>query len=100
MIPSRLDVLGEVAKDPETWYPYGMLADYHINIWKNTAKFIPDHWYWTTKAGGKVYDMQIYALNKALTGEQSIDQVVDNITRQTLDLTSKFDKVTPISEEK
>ncbi len=100
MIPGRLDVLSEVAQNKATYYPLGMISDYHINIWKATASAVPNYWYFNTKAGGKVYDMQIYALNKALTGEQTIDQVVENITKQTLDLTSKFDKKTPISEEK
>ena len=56
--------------------------------------------YFNTKAGGKVYDMQIFAVSKALTGEQTIDQVVAEITRQTLDLTTKFDKKYKIREEK
>lgn len=100
LIPGRLDVLEETAQDKANWYPLGMLSQYHIDIWKATAKDVPNYWYFNTKAGGKVYDMQIYALNKALTGEQTIEQVVENITKQTLDLTSKFDKKIPISEEK
>jgi len=100
MIPGRLDVLEETAQDKANWYPLGMLSQYHIDVWKATAKDVPNYWYFNTKAGGKVYDMQIQSLNKALTGEQTIDQVVDNITKQTLDLTSKFDKKVPISEEK
>ena len=99
MIPARLDVLEEVLKS-EPYYPLGMLAEYHINIWKSTAQYIPDYWYFNTKAGGKVYDMQIYTVSKALTGELTIDEAVEEITKQTLDLTSKFDKVTPIREEK
>ncbi len=99
MIPARLDVLEDVLKE-EPYYPLGMLAEYHINIWKSTAQYIPDYWYFNTKAGGKVYDMQIYAVSKALTGELTIDEAVEEITRKTLDLTSKFDKVTPIREEK
>ncbi len=100
LIPGRLDVLEETAKDKASWYPLGMLSQYHIDIWKATAAAVPNYWYFNTKAGGKVYDMQIYAVSKALTGEQTIDQVVENITKQTLDLTSKFDKKIPISEEK
>ncbi len=99
--PGRIDVL----EDPEihkaqNYYPLGMVADYHINIWKATAKDVGNYWYFNTKAGGKVYDMQIYAVSKALTGEQTIDQVVAEITRQTLDLTTKFDKKYKIREEK
>jgi multiple sugar transport system substrate-binding protein len=101
MVPARMDVLQDPAiHAADKWYPLGMLADWHIYSWKNTARFIPDHWYWTTKAGGKVYDMQIYAVAKALTGEQTVDQVVNEITKQTLDMVSKFDKAIPISEEK
>ncbi|MGE5588025.1 MAG: extracellular solute-binding protein [Clostridia bacterium] len=98
MVPARVDLLTEVTKDKNN-YPYAMLADYHINIWKTMAPHIPNYWYFNTKAGGKVYDMQIYAVSKALTGEMTIDQTVEYITKQTLDLTSKFDKI-PIREEK
>lgn len=99
MIPGRIDVLESVKKEAP-YYPLGMLADYHINIWKATAKYIPNYFYFNTKAGGKVYDMQIYAVSKALTGETTIDQAVEEIAKQTLELTSKFDKVTKIREEK
>jgi multiple sugar transport system substrate-binding protein len=101
MVPARIDVLEdpEIHK-PENYYPLGMIADYHINIWKATAKDVANYWYFNTKAGGKVYDYQIQAVNKALTGEQTIDQAVAEITKATLDLTAKFDKVTPIREEK
>ncbi|CEP66981.1 Bacterial extracellular solute-binding, family 1 [Moorella glycerini] len=98
MIPARIDVLSDVLKE-EPRYPYGMLAEYHINIWKQMAPYIRNYFYFNTKAGGKVYDMQIYAVAKALTGEKSIDETVDYITQQTLDLVSKFDTV-PIREEK
>ncbi len=101
MVPARIDVLSDPAlRQGANAYPLGMIADYHINIWKATAKDVGNYWYFNTKAGGKVYDMQIFALNKALTGEQSIDQVVTELTRQTLDLTSKFDKKFKIREEK
>ncbi len=97
MVPARIDVL----EDPSLpAYPLKMIADYHINIWKATADAVANYWYFNTKAGGKVYDMQIFAVSKALTGEQTIDQAVAEITRQTLDLTSKFDKKYKIREEK
>jgi ABC-type glycerol-3-phosphate transport system substrate-binding protein len=99
LIPGRIDVMQEVAKT-EPAYPLGMLANYHIDVWKATGKDIPGYYYYNTKAGGKVYDMQIYTLAKALTGEQTIDQVIDNLTKQTLDLQSKFDKKVSITEEK
>jgi multiple sugar transport system substrate-binding protein len=99
--PGRIDVLEdpELYK-PENYYPLGLVAKYHIDIWKATAKDVGNYWYFNTKAGGKVYDMQIYALNKYLTGEQTIDQVLTELTRQTLDLTTKFDKKYKIREEK
>jgi len=96
MVPGRSDVLEEVAKTAE--YPHKQLAEFHIDIWKVMAPHIPDYYYFNTKAGGKVYDMQIYAISKALTGEQTIDQVIDYITKQTVELTSKFDHI-PIREE-
>jgi len=100
-VPARMDVLEDPSiHTAEGYYPLGMIADWHIYSWKNTARFIPDHWYWTTKAGGKVYDMQIYVEAKALTGEWAIDRTVNEIEKQTLEMVSKFDKVVPISEEK
>ena len=72
-VPARMDVLEDPSiHTAEGYYPLGMIADWHIYSWKNTARFIPDHWYWTTKAGGKVYDMQIYARS------QSVDRRVDD----------------------
>jgi hypothetical protein len=101
MVPARIDVLEDPGlRTPDMMYPLGMVADYHINIWKATAKDVPNYWYYNTKAGGKVYDMQIFAISKALTGEQTIDQAVVEINRQTLDLTTKFDKKIKIREEK
>jgi len=98
LIPGRIDVMETVAKDgPE--YPLGMLAKYHINIWKATGQFIPGYYYYNTKAGGKVYDNQIYVIAPALTGEKSIDQVVSDLTKQTIDLQNKFDKTAPCVEE-
>ena len=99
LIPGRIDVMDEVART-EPVYPLGMLAKYHIDVWKATAKEIPAYYYYNSKAGGKVYDNQIYVLAKALTGEQTIDQVIENLTKQTIDLQSKFDKTAPITEEK
>jgi len=99
LIPGRIDVMETVAKDGPA-YPLGMLANYHINMWKATGSAVPNYYYFNTKAGGKVYDNQIYVLNKALTGEQTIDQVVENLTKQTLDLQNKFDKTAPCVEEK
>jgi hypothetical protein len=101
MVPARIDVLEDPEiHQPEGYYPLGMIADYHIDIWKETAPAVGNYWYFNTKAGGKVYDMQIFALSKALTGEQTIDQVVAEVVRQTLDLTTKFDKKYKIREEK
>jgi multiple sugar transport system substrate-binding protein len=101
MVPARIDVLEDPElRTPANMYPLGMIADYHINIWKATAKDVANYWYYNSKAGGKVYDMQIFAVSKALTGEQTIDQAVAEITRQTLDLTTKFDKKFKIREEK
>jgi multiple sugar transport system substrate-binding protein len=92
-------VMETVAKT-EPVYPLGMLANYHIDIWKATGKFIPDYYYYNTKAGGKVYDNQIYVLNPALTGEKTVDQVVEELTKQSVELQNKFDKTAPCVEEK
>ena len=99
LIPGRIDVMETVAKDgPE--YPLGMLAKYHINIWKATGANIPNYYYYNTKAGGKVYDNQIYVLAPALTGQKTVDEVVEDLTKQTIDLQNKFDKTASCVEEK
>lgn len=98
LVPGRIDVMETVAKT-EPVYPLGMLAKYHIDIWKATGKFIPNYYYYNTKAGGKVYDNQIYVLNPALTGEKTIDQVVEDLTKQSVELQNKFDKTAPCVEE-
>ncbi|HVO18781.1 MAG TPA: extracellular solute-binding protein [Anaeromyxobacter sp.] len=99
LIPGRIDVMETVSKN-EPVYPLGMLAKYHIDIWKATGKYIPNHYYYNTKAGGKVYDNQIYVLAPALTGEKTVEQVVEDLTKQTIDLQNKFDKTAPCVEEK
>jgi hypothetical protein len=76
------------------------LCDYLIDSWKKQAQDVPDYWYFNTKAGGKVYEMQMNVFHKPMAGEASVDKAVNEVVTKTLQLTSKFDKTVPIREEK
>ena len=64
------------------------------------AKYVPNYWYFNTKAGGKVYEMQMNVFHKPMSGETTVEQAVAESVAKTLELTSKFDKKVPIREEK
>jgi len=84
---------------PDMRYPFGILTDYLLDIWPKQAKYVPNYWYFNTTAGGKVYEMQMNVMHKPIAGEVTIEQGVAELVKNTLELTSKFDK-TPIREEK
>ncbi|MBW2058313.1 MAG: extracellular solute-binding protein [Deltaproteobacteria bacterium] len=99
-LSTRMDVL----RDPmwhtsENRYPFGILCDYLLDIWPKQAKYVPNYWYFNTKAGGKVYEMQMHVFHTPMSGEATIDQAVAEAEARTLELTSKFDTI-PIREEK
>ena len=99
-LSTRMDVLRDpMWQTPEMKYPFGILTDYLLDIWPKQAKYVPNYWYFNTTAGGKVYEMQMNVLHKPIAGEGTIDQGVAELIKNTLELTSKFDK-TPIREEK
>jgi len=100
-LSTRMDVL----RDPmwyttENKYPFGLLSDYLVDIWPKQAKFVPNYWYFNTKAGGKVYEMQMDVFHKPMGKEATIEQAVDEAVAKTLELTTKFDKTVPIRLEK
>jgi multiple sugar transport system substrate-binding protein len=100
-VSTRMDVLSLPAwRTPENQYPYGLLADYLIDSWKNQVQYVNNYWYFNTKAGGKVYEMQMNVLHKPMSGEIAIERAVEEVVTKTLELTSKFDKTVPIREEK
>jgi len=100
-LSTRMDVIHDPAwQSSENRYPFGILCDYLLDIWPKQAQYVPDYWYFNTKAGGKVYEMQMHVFNKPMSGESTIDQAVAETVAQTLELTSKFDKTLPIREEK
>jgi multiple sugar transport system substrate-binding protein len=100
-LSTRMDVLSDpMWHDAENQYPFGILCDYLIDSWKQQAQYVPNYWYFNTKAGGKVYEMQMNVFHKPMAGEVSIDDAVNEVVTKTLELTSKFDKTVPISEEK
>ena len=100
-LSTRMDVLKDPFwRAPENEYPFAILCDYLVDSWKYQAKYVPNYWYFNTKAGGKVYEMQMNVFHKPMAGEETIDQAVEEVVSKTLDLTSKFDKTVPIREEK
>jgi len=100
-LSTRMDVLRDpVWQSPENRYPFGILVDYLLDIWPKQAQHVPNYWYFNTKAGGKVYEMQMDVFHKPMGREATIDQAVAEAKAKTLELTSKFDKTTPIREEK
>jgi len=100
-LSTRMDVLSAPEwHSAENQYPFGILCDYLISSWKKQAQYVPNYWYFNTKAGSKVYNEQMPILAKAISKESSIDEVVAELTAKTLELTAKFDKAVPIREEK
>lgn len=100
-LSTRMDVIKDpMWQTPENRYPFGILCDYLLSIWPKQAKYVPNYWYFNTKAGGKVYEMQMHVFNKPMSGAVSVKQAVAETVKRTLELTSKFDKTVPIREEK
>ena len=99
-LSTRMDVIGSKEwQTPENKYPFGVLCDVLLSSWKNQAEYVPDYWYFNTKAGGKVYEMQMNVFHKPMSGEATVDEAVAEVVKDTLELTSKFDKQVPIREE-
>ncbi|MCD6574496.1 extracellular solute-binding protein [Candidatus Aerophobetes bacterium] len=99
-LSTRMDVLRDPEwHTPQNRYPYGILCDYLLYIWPRQAKHVPNYWYFNTKAGGKVYEMQMDVFHKPMGREATIDEAVEEAVTKTLELTSKFDDI-PIREEK
>ncbi|MFB0520406.1 MAG: extracellular solute-binding protein [Desulfatiglandales bacterium] len=100
-LSTRMDVLRDPAwQSSENRYPFGILVDYLLNIWPKQAKHVPNYWYFNTKAGGKVYEMQMDVFHKPMGKEATVDQAVAEAVAKTFELTSKFDKTVPTREEK
>jgi hypothetical protein len=100
-LSTRMDVLADpMWQTAENRYPFGILTDYLRDIWPKQAKYVPDYWYFNTRAGGKVYEMQMDVFHKPMGKEATIDEAVSEAVAKTLELTSKFDKTVPIREKK
>ena len=100
-LSTRMDVLSDPEwHSAENRYPFGILCDYLVDIWPKQAKHVPDYWYFNTKAGGKVYEMQMDVFHKPMGREATVDEAVAEAVNKTIELTSKFDKTVPIREEK
>ena len=99
-LSTRMDVL----EDPmwhtaENAYPFGILCNYLADIWPKQAEHVPDYWYFNTRAGGKVYEMQMDVFHKPMGKEATIDEAVEEAVNKTLEMTAKFDKTVPIRKE-
>jgi multiple sugar transport system substrate-binding protein len=100
-LSTRMDVLEDEAwHTPENKYPFGILCDYLLEIWPEQAKHVPDYFYFNTKAGGRVYEMQMDVFHKPMGGEATLEEAVDEAVAKTVELTTKFDKTVKIREEK
>ncbi|WP_438317262.1 ABC transporter substrate-binding protein [Candidatus Caldatribacterium sp. SIUC1] len=96
---ARMDLLLDPEfHSPETEYPLGLVCSYLVDIWKQQAPYVDNYWYFNTRAGGKVYEMQMNVLHKPMAEEVTIDECVQELVAKTIELTSKFDTV-PIREE-
>jgi len=82
----------------ETEYPLGIVCTYLVDIWESQAPYVDNYWYFNTKAGGKVYEMQMNILHKPMADQQTVDECIRELVDKTIELTSKFDDV-PIREE-
>jgi ABC-type glycerol-3-phosphate transport system substrate-binding protein len=78
-------------RTPEYAFPIGMMCDYLIDLWKDRAKDTVNYFFFNCKAAGKIYDLQSPLLHKAMSGEASIDEVIEELTDRTVELVSKFD---------
>jgi multiple sugar transport system substrate-binding protein len=102
-LTTRMDVLADpVWKNADNMYPFGILVDYLLSNWKDQSfvDFITNVYYSSSEAEGKVYEMQMNVLAKGASGELTPEQCIDEVISQTVELTTKFDKIAPISVEK
>ena len=100
-LTTRMDVLSNPEwKSAENMYPFGILVDYLLSNWTDQSyiDFIKNAWYFNSTAAGKVYEMQMNVLAKPIHNEMSASAGIDQLCKQTVELTSKFDKI-PIKEE-
>jgi len=101
-LTTRMDVLDDpVWKNDENVYPFGILVDYLLSNWQDPEflSFMKDVYYSNSTAEGKVYEMQMNVLAKGACGELTPEKCISELIRQTVELTSKFDKDVPIRIE-
>lgn len=101
-LTTRMDVLTDpVWKNDENIYPFGILVDYLLSNWQDPdfLKFVQGVYYSNSSAEGKVYEMQMNVLAKGACGELTPEKCISELIRQTVELTSKFDKDAPIRIE-
>ncbi len=100
-LSTRVDVLADPYwRTPELAYPFEMLCDYLIANWTDQefVDMVGDRYYFNSKAGGKVYEMQMDVLAKPVHQETTVDEGLAELVKKTVELTTKFD-ITPIREE-
>jgi len=84
----RPDVLfDEKYQAPEWRTLVGNRANVLKQVWTpEFYKWVNDLYFFNADAAGKVYEMQIILCHEAMTGTRSIDQTVEEITKQSIDL--------------
>jgi len=72
-----------------------------MHAWKQPGylDFINNLFYFNSDGAGKIYEIQIILCHEAMTGQRTIDETVKEITKQTVELQTKFGTL-PIREEK
>lgn len=72
-----------------------------MHAWKQPGylDFINNLFYFNSDGAGKIYEIQIILCHEAMTGQRTIDETVKEITKQTIELQTKFGTL-PIREEK
>jgi len=96
---TRMDVLADpIFFTPELIHPAGLVNQYCIDIWEETAGAPHGYYYFNTLVGGKVYEMQMDVLHKAVSGERTIEGMVRELVDEIIMLETKFGDI-PIREE-
>jgi multiple sugar transport system substrate-binding protein len=99
----RRDVMNTFLTDPmyqteEYYRKLRMRSEYLLQVWEDQKPYVDNYVFFNCDGNAAIYEQQIFTLNKAITGEMSVDAVVALMTQQTLELQRKTGD-TPITEE-
>jgi len=96
----RTDVLGDPKYQTGDWPGLGERAAILLDLWENyqTIDVVEDYIHFNSAAMGKIYEIQIILCHEGAVGMRTIDETVAEITKQTMELQTKFGDL-PIREE-